>query len=72
MSDTIGRMDPAELIDKRALSTRLGVTVRGLNKIIARGDLPAPFHIGKRAYWRTLTLVSFLERLESPHRRASP
>jgi predicted DNA-binding transcriptional regulator AlpA len=72
MSDAEGPVDPADLIDKRAMSTRLGVTVRGLNKIIARGEFPVPFHIGKRAYWRKLTVVSHLERLEhpSPLRRA--
>jgi hypothetical protein len=56
--------DPTALLSKAALATELGVTIRGLNKIIARGDLPRPFHVGKHAYWRKRTLAAFLARLE--------
>lgn len=61
-------IDPAELVSKRRLAAQLEITARGLNKIIARGELPKPFRIGRQSYWRKLSLVGYYERLE---RRAS-
>jgi hypothetical protein len=60
----VQRPDLLDLIDKSALAERLGVTVRGLNKMIARKVLPRPFHVGRRAYWRKPTLVAFFEGCE--------
>lgn len=52
------------VVDKATLSRLLGCTVRGLNKMIQRGDLPKPFHIGRKSFWRRETLLTFLENRE--------
>jgi hypothetical protein len=54
----------AELVDKQALAACLRITVRGLNKIIARGALPPPFKLGRKAYWRRDTLTAFFQGCE--------
>ncbi len=57
--------DPLDLVTKEMLAKRLRKSVRGLNKMIARGDLPRPFKIGRTAYWRAIALAAYFALLES-------
>lgn len=52
------------LITKRQLAAKLRKSLRTVNKMIHRRQLPRPFHIGREAYWNLGTLVAFLERKE--------
>lgn len=65
----VGEIPP--LVTKAALAALLGYTVRAVNKLIARGELPEPFHVGRTAFWRRETLVAFFESLERRRKRRS-
>lgn len=64
--------DSTALLSKAALAAQLGITIRGLNRIIARGDVPRPFHVGKHAYWRKRTIAAFLAQLEGRRAQRRP
>lgn len=57
--------DPLGLITKGELARLLRKSVRTINKMIARKELPRPFHIGRTAYWRAITLATYFALLES-------
>lgn len=40
-----------DLITKQEVAAKLGVTVRTVDNLVYRGELPAPKHIGRRVYW---------------------
>ncbi len=40
------------VVSKQQLAVSLGYSIRGINKLIERGALPQPFHIGRRAFWK--------------------
>lgn len=40
-----------ELLNKEAVTTKLGVCARTLENLVTRGEFPPPVHLGKRARW---------------------
>lgn len=63
---------PLEVTDKSALARALRVSVRTINRMIQRGDLPPPIRVGghsRKAGWRTRVLVALLDGLERRARR---
>jgi predicted DNA-binding transcriptional regulator AlpA len=55
---------------KRQLAAELGVTRRGLNRQIARGELPpTDVRVGRQAYWLDATLDAWFDRRRRDPRR---
>jgi len=59
-----GMGEAINLVSVPDLARSLGRTVRGLNKMIQRGELPRPFAVGRRRYWRRQTLDAWIARRE--------
>jgi predicted DNA-binding transcriptional regulator AlpA len=61
------------VVTKPDLAQQLGCSVRTVNRLIARGDLPRPITgVGRRQFWRGETLARFFEsreRTQQQHRR---
>lgn len=53
------------LLDFGTVAINLNISVRGLHRVIARGDLPPPVKIGKCSRLFESDLIAFKERLKS-------
>ena len=54
------------LLDKKQLADYLGISVSGINSLLAHGELPAPLRIGyKIVRWRESDIMSYLESLRT-------
>ena len=52
------------LLDKKQLADYLGISVSGINSLLAHGELPAPLRIGyKIVRWRESDIMNYLESL---------
>jgi hypothetical protein len=51
----------SDVIAKHRFAQEVGKTLRAINKMIARGDLPpVDFHIGKTGFWNRRKLEAYL------------
>jgi hypothetical protein len=64
--------NPIGLVFTGDHAEELGVTRRGLNQMIARGDLPPPFQVGRRSYWRRKDLEAHYATKARAARKAAP
>ena len=54
------------LLDKKQLADYLGISVSGINSLLAHGEIPSPLRIGyKIVRWRESDIVSYLESLRT-------
>lgn len=47
----LNESDLMELLSKADVASYLGVTIRTIDNLVLRGELPPPRHIGRRVYW---------------------
>ena len=52
------------LVDKKGLAGAFSVSVRELERMISRGEVPAPIHLGRRVVWRLRTIEALVEKWE--------
>lgn len=50
------------MLDKPAAAGRIGVAPRTLNAMVSRGEFPPPVRLGKKAYWHTDVISTWLDR----------
>ena len=54
--------DP-DILDKPRVCARLGLSPRGLEYLVARGEFPPPQRLGKRVYWSSKAVSRWQQRL---------
>ncbi|QDU79813.1 Helix-turn-helix domain protein [Polystyrenella longa] len=54
-------MDDYELLDRAELAQRLKVSLRTLQRYIARGMLPKPVYLGRLVRWRTTDIIEWID-----------
>jgi len=59
------RLDSDVAISKAQFAKEMGLSARGINKMIARGDLPpVAFHVGRKGFWYRRKLEVYLVERE--------
>ena len=52
-----------DLLDKPTVCQQLGLSQRGLEYLVARGEFPPPVKLGKRVYWSSKAVSRWRQRL---------
>ena len=53
------------LIAKTALCEQLGISHRGIEYMVKRGEFPPPVRIGKQAYWSEAAVINWQRKMFS-------
>jgi excisionase family DNA binding protein len=57
-------LDDGPYIDKSEFAKLLNVSMRSVERGLARGELPKPIRIGRLLRWRRSAVTEYLKRLE--------
>ena len=60
------------LLDKKALSARLGLSPRTLEKMVKDGEFPPGVRVGRFLYWTEAVVAAWKERLFASQRTWNP
>jgi predicted DNA-binding transcriptional regulator AlpA len=51
------------MLNKSALCSLLGISLRGLENLVKRGEFPPPVRIGRCVYWSTVAVERWRARM---------
>lgn len=63
--DIMNAIEQEQLVSVRALASRLGLSTRGVYRLVARGQFPPPVKVGGASRWCESDLEEYLSRLKA-------